>query len=228
MSYSNTAVIIPTLNEEKNIGRLIDVLNGLYKGIKIFVVDDGSIDKTKDVVRNKKVKLIDRSKEKIKGLTISVIDGIKLVNRENVIVMDADFQHPPEVVGDIIKALEHNDIVVASRKGLPENWPLSRKIISFIAISIGRVRLLMEKCRIKDVASGYFGVKTQLMKKVLAKSGNKFEGEGYKILFDLLKYYPKDTKISEVYYRFGLRERGSSKMNKKHLMIYFKSLFKTI
>ena len=61
------------------------------------------------------------------------MDGIASTDSEFVIVMDADLQHPPEVLPDIVKALENHDFVMGSRYikgGSPGEWKLSRKIVS--------------------------------------------------------------------------------------------------
>ena len=50
--------------------------------------------------------------------------------------------------------------------------------------------------------------------------------KGYKILFDLLKSLPKNEELEEIPYSFGNRYYGRSKISKRHIWIYFKSLFK--
>ena len=46
-------------------------------------------------------------------------------------VIDADFQHPPEKVKDMLDSLmQGNDVVVGTRKKIKEKWPIHRKIIS--------------------------------------------------------------------------------------------------
>jgi len=82
MDFAQVTVIIPTLNEEKNIDTLIQKLAGLYPGIHIIVSDDGSSDNTQEKVllfaqKNLSIQLLDRSKEPIHGLSASVVDGIK-------------------------------------------------------------------------------------------------------------------------------------------------------
>ena len=52
------------------------------------------------------------------------------------------------------------------------------------------------------------------------------EKEGYKVLFDFLRKVSKNTKLKEIKYQFGSRYAGKSKINKKHILIYFRSLFK--
>jgi dolichol-phosphate mannosyltransferase len=137
--------------------------------------------------------------------------------------MDADLQHPPEKVKEIIKKLEDYDVVVGTRKGIPKNWPFTRRLMSKTATLLARLRLMRS---IKDPLSGFFGVRTDLFKEVISKKWNKFEGRGYKVLFDLLKYCPKNTSVGVVCYEFGLRRSGSSKIGSRQIRLFFKSLFK--
>ena len=63
MTYSDTSVVVPTLNEEKNITELIGLISK-FGGIRIIVADDGSKVRTQAIAKGKKgVKLIDRSRE---------------------------------------------------------------------------------------------------------------------------------------------------------------------
>lgn len=224
----NAAVIIPTFNEAGNIEELISRVVKDNEGIRVIVADDGSTDGTRQIVRNlskknKNVALLDRSKEKIKGLTISVVDAAKTVKADCFVVIDADLQHPPEKVREIVKALESYDAVVGTRRSIPNDWPLKRKLISKTATMLARLRLMRN---VKDPVSGFFGARTALFKEVFNKNEKKFEPKGYKVLFDFLKYCPRQTKIGAVYYEFGLRKSGSSKISNKQIKLFFKSLFK--
>ena len=99
--YKDLTVIVPTLNEGKNIGKLIKLVNSKYKGIKIIVSDDGSKDNTKQICEKyKNVTFLDRSKNKVKGLTASVVDGINKTKTKYFVCMDGDLQHPPEKLGE--------------------------------------------------------------------------------------------------------------------------------
>jgi len=230
MNYADTTIIIPTLNEERNISELIDELVNSYKNINIIVSDDKSKDKTQQIVkafhkRNKNVNLLDRSKEKIHGLTASVIDAVKIVKTEFIVVMDGDMQHPPEKVKEIINKLRQgSDIVIGVRKEVYFG-NLFRFFMSKTAVILGQLRLLLRGIVCHDVVSGFFGVKTTLFQSKL-KYSKKFEKKGYKVLFDLLKLVSSKTKIKEVKYSFGARKSGQSKINRRHVLIYFKSLFK--
>ena len=226
VKYTDMTIVIPTLNEEKNIEKLISLLKKTYKGISIIVVDDGSKDSTQAVAKKAGARVIDRSQKLIHGLTISVIEGICTAKTQYAIVMDGDMQHPYEKIKDIAEALETSAVVVGTREQVLNDWPLHRRVMSKIAISLGHLRLKISGLYCKDIVSGFFGMKTKLFKDIVAKKYDKYELKGYKVLFDTLKYLPKNTPVAQVPYDFGLRSEGMSKINYKHIFIYLKSLFK--
>ena len=231
MNYSDTTLIIPTLNEAENISKIIDNVENLYPKINFIISDDGSNDGTQEIVikrayKNHKIKLLDRSKETVHGLTASIVHASKTVKTKYIVVIDGDMQHPPEKIEEIVYYLRKGvDIVVGTREKDLSEWNLHRKIISKFAITLGRLRLSLNGIYCKDILSGFFGIKTNLIKNILKNWEDKFQPEGYKILFDILKHVKNDIKIKEVSYLFGLRENGRSKLNKKHMFLYFKSLF---
>ncbi len=230
MDYSDITVIIPTLNEEQNIGRLIDRIKELYPPIRILVVDDGSKDATAQIVIDKSkqygnVKLLDRKSEEIKGLTISIRDGILNTETEWFLIMDGDFQHPPEYIDDAIKCMDENADLVIGRRDKIEEWPFTRKMISIGAQALGKISLFIRRKQIpKDIMSGFFGGKTEVLR-AFAKNDKILEFKGYKFLFDILKVFPKDKKICEFGYVFRNREYGTSKIGKKQIIAFLKSLF---
>lgn len=230
MAYSDTTVVIPTLNEEKNISKLISLLDRLYRGINIIVSDDGSTDGTRDAVksfRSKKVIFFDRSKKNVHGLTASVVDAAKTVKTHYIVVMDGDLQHPPEKVEDIIALLRKKyGVVIGAREKDLSEWYWHRWLASKVATSLAKIKLIMREIKCNDTMSGFFGIKSDVFKKVIEKNEHKYELEGYKVLFDTLKYIPKNTKIAETSYFFGIRKAGDSKINSKHMWVFFRSLFK--
>lgn len=224
MSYHDTTVIIPTLNEVKNIGRLVRIIRSSYEGVKIVVADDGSSDGTKElVIKLRNVKLLDRSKEAVHGITASVIDAGKSVRTEFFVVIDGDLQHPPGKIGEFVAKLRSgSELVIGTRKKIIGKWSLQRRLQSKVATYLARIRLL--KC-IEDPMSGFFGVKSELFRKALVKEA-RFEKEGYKILFDLLKYMPKRRVTSKVYYDFDQRKAGKSKIRIKHMVSFLRSVMR--
>jgi dolichol-phosphate mannosyltransferase len=230
-SFEEITVVIPTLNEKETIEKLINAILKNYPKIKIIVADDNSTDGTISIVKrisskDRNVKLLERKGRK-RGLTASVIDGISASKTKYVVVMDADMQHPFEVIKEIKKKFDEGyNLVVATRASV-KNWALHRKIISRLLIYVGYLVLYLEgSARCGDIFSGYFGVKKELFENVYKANEKRFVGEGYKVLFDLLKCInSKDAKIAEVPYVFHVRSSGSSKAGVKQGIALFKSFF---
>ena len=228
MNYTGTTVIIPTLNESQNITELLETIRRNYPEAKVIVADDGSTDGTKEKVsatgrKNRNIKLLDRSSEKLHGLTASVIDAVKTADSEFVAVIDGDLQHPPEKIKEITKKLEEgNDIAIGTREKVEGIWPLQRRIMSKTATTLAQLRL---RRMLRDPMSGFFGAKTAMFRKVLAEKEAKFEKKGYKVLFELLKYAP-NAKIAEVSYTFRERAGGKSKIGKKQVIAMARALIK--
>ncbi len=227
--YDDTTVVIPTLNEAKNIGVLLKVLEKRYDEISVIVADDGSKDGTQEVVRkfskaNKHIFLLDRS-GKPKGLTASVLDGVMHAKTKFLVVMDADLQHPPEVIKAIVHELKNGaPVAVGTRIEKPDDWGFFRFLASDSAVWLGRLRLRLGGAYARDVVSGFFGVNAKLFKNQIESHARRFVPEGYKVCLDLLKTLPRKTHVAEVPYSFELRKEGVSKMGTRQIVAYIKSL----
>jgi len=231
MNYNDSTVIIPTLNEEKNIDKLLSLLTKLYPKINIIVTDDGSSDKTQQIVnnwnkKNKSVKLLDRSKKQIRGLSASVLDAIMHTKTTFFVVIDGDLQHPPEKIKEITQKLRNNaDVVVGSRKEVANEWSLFRRLMSYTATNMALLRAAMTGTTCNDILSGFFGARTILFQEKYKKRQKSFVEESYKVLFDFLKI-SKNIKVSYVPYIFGIRRGGQSKIGTRHIYYFLKSLLK--
>jgi dolichol-phosphate mannosyltransferase len=226
--YNDTTIIIPTFNEQENISELINLITKEYPKIKIIVSDDGSKDKTQEIVKicakkNRNISLLNRSKEKIHGLTASVYDAAKKTETKYLVLIDGDLQHPPEKIKDIVKELRKgHDIVAGARKKIFD-WTLDRRAISNTATLLGKTRLFIKGANCKDILSGFFGTKKEIITNIKKE---KFEMYGYKILFDILKNTERKAKIRDVYYVFGKRKKGYSKIGLKQIFSFFRALIR--
>ncbi|MEM3791521.1 MAG: glycosyltransferase [Candidatus Micrarchaeaceae archaeon] len=221
-------MVLPTLNEEQTIGKLIDLVEKSYKGIKIRVMDDGSEDKTQEIVKLKmknytNIELVNRKKlGRKKGLTASIIDGILGAKTEYVIVIDADLQHPIYLIRKIAKEMEKEDIVVGYRKKVTE-WAFHRKVVSFVFQICGKLVLFIRRgAYCKDIMSGAFGIRKDFFAKIYEKNKEKFVLEGYKVLFDILKCMER-KKVKDVPYVFESRKGGRSKAGYRQAICLIKS-----
>ncbi|NHJ47380.1 MAG: glycosyltransferase [Asgard group archaeon] len=202
MDFSDITLITPTFNEGENIQPLMEYIDEHYLGMKLIVADDGSKDGTRELVRkyselNPNFKLLDREVEEIHGLTISVIDAIKMTDTPYFVVMDCDFQHPPEKAGEIaVRLREGYHYVIGERDEIPD-WKFSRRVISWGASVIGKFsHWIHRSATCGDVMSGLFGAETSYAQKIIDEHPKGFRPKGYKIMFELLKHSPrKETKV---------------------------------
>ena len=214
------SIIIPTYKEKENIVPLVErIHNSLSKyDYEIVIVDDNSADGSEELVSGLApkypVKIIVRKDKR--GLSSAVVDGIASTDSENVIVMDADLQHPPEVLPAMIKALENHDFVMASRYikgGSPGEWKLSRKIVSKGATLLA----LPIAPKVKDPMSGFFGFKRAVL------DTTSLSPTGWKIGLEIL-VRSKFKAVTEVPYTFVARARGESKLSRRIMWQYLRQL----
>lgn len=215
-------LILPTYIEAENIPPLADRLKNALKGYnhEVLVVDDASPDGTGKEAEKHGLKVLRRSGKL--GISSAFIEGTQTIESEIVGLMDADLQHPPELVPQMFKEIGEADIVVASRYtegGKIEGWPLHRKIVSKIATILAHI-LLPRTRKIKDPMSGFF-----LLRREVIQDINMSRSKGFKILLEIL-VKGKYEKVVEVPYTFQERERGESKLNRKQIWEYIKDLYR--
>lgn len=131
MNNPKYSFVIPIFNEEQVLPKLLERLKGILKSLdgtaEILLIDDGSADKSYDLLqqqfqKDSRFKVIKFSRNF--GHQNAVTAGLDQTLGEAVIIMDADLQDPPEVVFDLIKQWQAGfDVVHAvrqSRQG--ESW----------------------------------------------------------------------------------------------------------
>lgn len=222
---TTASIIIPTLNESGNIKQLLERLTYSLKEssitFEIIFVDNESRDGTVDEIIKftneiSNVKLIRNKKDE--GLARAVLVGVDKAEYDNIVVMDADLSHPPEVVPDMVTTLvaDRYDMVIGSRYtegGSTPDWPFKRRMISKVATF--PARLFSD---VADPLSGFFAVK----KEYIRKSHEKVRG--FKLGFELLAVDKKEMNVCELPIIFRDREYGKSKMNCSVVIDYLKQL----
>lgn len=222
------SIVIPTYKEKDNIPELFKRIFKVFDNNKIngeiIVVDDDSQDGTTEIVdkykKSKPVKLVLRKNER--GLASACIEGFKLANGEILLVMDADFQHPPEKIPELINAIKEGaDIAIGSRYvegGSVGKWTIGRKIVSKGASALANILFYKIK-DIKDKESGFFAFKKEVINDVELKP------KGYKILLEIL-VLGKYNKVEEVGFNFGKRTAGESKLGIGIMFSYISHLIR--
>jgi len=201
-----SCVIIPTFNEAENIAEL---KRRLPNDVEVLVVDDSPTKETAKAAQAAGCLVFWR---RGKGLSSAVVDGLKMCDAEAVVVMDADLQHPPELVPELLKQLDTHDLVVASRRSA-KGWSVKRKLISLVANMLA----LPLVPKIKDRTSGFFGFKRSIV------NPTSLSSTGWKIMLEIaVRGHPNG--IAEVPYDFGIRTKGESKLTQKVMFEYLKQL----
>ena len=219
------SIIIPTYNERDNIIALVKQIDHALSNYEYEVVfiDDDSSDGTAEVAAalspQYPVKVFVRKDKG--GLASAVVDGLGYVESEVIGVMDADLQHPPEVIPHLLRELESGaDVAIASRYvegGGCEGWGLIRRIISKGAIFLAHL-LLPSTRKVKDPVSGFF----MLNRRVVANA--ELRPTGYKILLEILME-GEFQDVAEVGYIFRTRSSGESKLNARQQIAYLKHIY---
>ena len=210
------SIILPVLNEEKNIEKLIFLIRKYLKGyiFEIIFIDDNSLDKTRDIIEkyiSKKIRYILRRSNH--DLTLSCFLGIKKSKYKNIIIMDSDLQHDPKYLPKIINLyfLKKLDFVVAVRN-FNEDQGLGL-IRRFSSIFLSYIFNYFLGHRVSDPMSGFFMFK----KSIYYKYKNYLFGKGWEILADLI-YNKEKFLIKELRIHFLRRSDNKSKMSLKVLI----------
>lgn len=237
MEKPKVIIVMPTYNEKDNIGLMIDELVGKefpkIKGasMHLLVVDDNSPDGTGEVVKNKskKYKSVHLLQGEKAGLGMAYVRGMRYamdkLNADAVMEMDADFQHPPRFVKDMVAAyLGGADYVIGSRyiKGgsIPKKWAMSRKAMSYFGNLF--IRVVWLNFKIHDMTTGFRLTKVKgVLDKIKLENLRELKRFAYKV--DLLHQSIKNAKkVVEVPLEFAPRTKDVSKFNIKETISTFK------
>ena len=214
------AVVVPTYNESETLPQLIEkvVAQGI-EGLGFIVVDDGSPDGTGAVADGLADEFagvfIVLHREGKQGLGTAYMAGFQTAldaGAQNIVEMDADLSHPPEVLPGLIAELEEADVAVASRYtpggGVDPGWSWARKQISYWG-NVG-IRLILG-LEVKDATAGFKAFRRTTLERIgldrLRLSGFGFQAE--------VAYRCEQTglKVVEHPYVFMERTAGKSKMS---------------
>jgi dolichol-phosphate mannosyltransferase len=212
------ALVIPTLNEEGNIATVIDRVRAAFEAFEIpfeiRVVDDDSSDRTAAIVsaigeEDPRVRLIVRKGQR--GLSGAIVDGWRNTDADILGVMDADLQHPPELLPVLYRAIASDrDLAIGSRYtpgGGIGDWNFLRKLLSSAAVW-ATWPLQRRGVRAHDPMSGFFLVRRECVQNIT------FQRAGFKLLLEIL-IRARIGSVEEIPFAFGLRSEGESKANFK-------------
>lgn len=219
------SLVIPTLNEALNLPELsrqvAEALAG--RSYEMLILDDGSTDDTVAVCAKLSeqypLRLIVRNPPK-DGLSGAVLHGFTEAKGEYLVVMDADLQHPPAKIPELIAALENGDgdFAVGSRYmpggSCGQKWGMFRQLNSRVATLLARPFA----GQISDPMSGFFALKRSTY-----ESAQRLTPLGYKIGLELICKC-RVKKVKEIPIHFAERTAGESKLSMKQQFKYLEHL----
>ena len=211
------SVVVPCYNERPNVAPMIAKLDAALTGIawEVIYVDDDSPDGTGAEVRriaqtDPRVRCIRRVGRR--GLASAVIEGALSSSAAYVAVIDGDLQHDETRLAVMLAALQSGDfdMAVASRHveggdnaGLSGRW---RHMLSNGGIWLSQMFLPV---RLNDPMSGFF----MLPRPLFEELAHGLNGQGFKILLDLVLSSPAPLRVKEVPAMFRERVAGESKLD---------------
>jgi len=208
MISKSICIILPSLNEEVSIGKVIEeipqrILEEQGYHVDIIVVDNNSTDRTAQIARDKGVRVLRESR---RGKGRAVRTALENTNAGFVFMLDGDYTYPSVYIPDMLQILQKYPVVIGSRlKGKYEKGALTR--INLIGNHILTLLAnILYGTRISDLCTGFWGFRREAIKNLhLTSDGFQFEAE----LFTQIA--KKGYKIGEIPILYRLR-RGKAKL----------------
>ncbi len=215
---TDSLVVIPTYNELENIGQLLPRVLANPR-LSVLVVDDGSPDRTGDLVAavvagDPRVHLLRRSGKQ--GLGTAYLAGFRYAldrGAAYIFEMDADFSHDPGYLPDLLHAAETQyDLVIGSRYvagGGTTDWGLTRRMISQSGNLYARMILGLG---VADLTGGFRCYRERALR---ALNLSAIKSNGYSFQIEMAyRVHQAGMRVGEVPIVFPDRRVGASKMSK--------------
>ncbi len=214
-------VLIPTYNEEESISNLLARLQAVREklansfDIDILVVDDGSPDKTVEIIKSldfSKIKVLQRDQKNGLGpaYLAGFTEGLKS-DYQYFVEMDADLSHQPEELPTLLDKAGEDKFVIGTRwmpGGSVVNWPKKRQFISKMGTKYAAFALDLP---FRDLTSGFRVIPRRFLESI---EFTEIETRGYGFQVEMaIKANQNGFKIIEVPIKFVERENGHSKMS---------------
>ena len=181
MTGTEICIILPALNEEETIGKVIDEiprveLEGEGYSVRVLVVDGGSTDLTRQLAEKKGAEVI---LEPRKGKGRAMRTAFERVKADYVFMLDADYTYPATYIPDFLSLLEQgHDVVIGSRlKGERAKGAIS--ILNIVGNHLlTSMANMLYLTRISDLCTGYWAFRGEIIPRLrLSSGGFNFEAE---------------------------------------------------
>ncbi|HEX9907383.1 MAG TPA: glycosyltransferase family 2 protein [Thermoplasmata archaeon] len=179
MEQPRVSVVIPTMNEEKSIGLVIDELNKAFSGkgsLEILVVDTNSKDRTRDIAKEKGAKIVDEPR---RGYGRAYKTGFEHAVGEYVATLDADMTYPADMIPKLVDMLDSQGLDFVTTNRFPEMdkgaMNAKHRLGNWLLSTITRI---LFRIKVRDSQSGMWVFRRQLLGRLdLVSDGMSFSEE---------------------------------------------------
>ena len=227
MNMEKVSVLMPCLNEENGVGICIKKIQEVFKKEnidgEIIVIDNGSTDKTIDIVKSFGVKVIHELR---RGYGNAYLTGFKHATGDIIIMGDADNTYNFYDIPKFLYEIKDSDFVIGNRKYLNKNSsPFLHRYIGRPVFSI-LLRWLFH-LNISDSHCGFGAIKRDALDKLKLQSiGMEFASE---ILIKAQKNHLRIKEIPIIYYdRIGSSKLRTFKDGTRHLYLITKEFLNQV
>ncbi|MCD4685825.1 MAG: glycosyltransferase family 2 protein [Anaerolineae bacterium] len=162
LNSQRVSVIIPVMNEEAIIDTILSQIEAQELVDEIIVVDDGSSDRTPEIVKtHERVTLVQHPYNIGNGAAVK--SGIRAATGDIVLMLDGDGQHPPSEIPNLLQYMDRYDMVVGARStGTVSQWQrnIANAIFNSYAAYIVGYPVL-------DLTSGFRAVRANIARSFL-------------------------------------------------------------
>jgi glycosyltransferase involved in cell wall biosynthesis len=204
-NHSNLSIILPAKNESAGLKKLLPELAALFSDAEIIVVNDGSTDTTQQICEEHGVTVINHPYSMGNGAAIK--SGARHASGDILVFMDADGQHRPEVINQLLDAMDEGHDMVVGARVANSHAGTGRRIANGI---YNRLASLMVGHPIQDLTSGFRAVRAQKFREFLSLLPNGFS-------------YP--TTITMAFFRAGYHVayipiHAEKRIGKSHISLF--------
>ncbi len=194
--YPAISVVIPTINEERTIGAVIDGL-GELPNIEVVVVDTKSTDRTTEIAKAKGAFVIQQPN---RGYGLAYKTGLKEVKGEIIVCLDGDGTYPAEIVKPLIDLLLRSDVDFISCDRMTLRNNMNYTMLHFVGNSVLNIVMrLLFSYPLKDSQSGMWIFRKKVYDKMKGLSDGMSFSQEMKI--EALRH----GTLIEVPIRYGVR-----------------------
>jgi len=191
-----TVALIPAYNESNSICLVVEEIKKLNLGLDIVVIDDGSTDETAKLAKQSGVECISHPINC--GVGAALITGLTWASRahyEQVIIVDADGQHPIESINTMLESLQSSDLVIGCR-----NWDeyKANRIRKYAHELLRKTLKFKYGIRISDVTSGFRAMNIDVARQLIPKLGDQYLEDTIMLLVEAKKMHLKITEVAVV------------------------------